>query len=158
MPGLRSSLRAHEVELGALGLERHRRIAVEARRVRHVRIEDQLVELVGEVVVVADGGEVALAAVQVAGQAGLGGRRDGTATDQAVPRGQTDGSGHVTRTDARTAGLRVRRARLAHGGPHGAEPGSEITLDVEVSLHVGAGDAQLARLPQHVADGPACRG
>ena len=73
MPGSRPSLRQMRSSFARwASTERHLGREVESARVRHGLVEDELVEVVREVVVVGDGGPVALTGVQVAGELRLG--------------------------------------------------------------------------------------
>ena len=89
--GTEAQLAAHELELVALGvLDGVARVvrAPVAARVGQVRVEDQLVELVGEVVVVGDGLAVAPEAVQPATDDRLAGRRGQRQADGTVLGGE----------------------------------------------------------------------
>ena len=54
----------------------------------------------------------------------------------------------------RLGGFRIDSAGLAHRAPDRSEALGEITLDVEVPLHVGAGHPDLARRPHDVPQRP----
>ena len=86
-PGSQVELPADQVELGTLGIDQRLVGPGEVRRrVGHRVIEQQLVELVGQVVVVGDRGTVAQRGVQPSGQPGLRGRRAGRQSDRTEPR------------------------------------------------------------------------
>ena len=116
-------------------------------RVRHVRVEDQRVELVGEVVMVMDRLAVAATAVQPAAEHGLAVRRGRRRSEDAEVLGHTQ----QVRQEDRT---RPHPAEAAVGGdvPHVRERGVEVALDVQLTSHVGLGRTQLARMPEDPAE------
>jgi hypothetical protein len=139
---LQRQLATHHVELLELRLLQRRRAAVPDRaRVRHGVVEEVLEEVVGDVVVVADGALVARDAVPAPGRAQLGGRHRRRRLDA---RGTHRGQGEP-------------RLRLAIDG--GRLPGAD---DVQRGVHVAgddlAGDVRAAHaeLPgraERVGDG-----
>ncbi len=149
MPGSRPSLRQTSDELVELRLL-HRYVGrgVVAAGVGHLRLEDQLVELVGEVVVERDRAPVAQRAVQPAAQPRLRPRGRGRAAERADPGGGADrlDQGPGRRTPA-------GQPALARHGERVRERRVEVTGDVELAGHVGLGGAELARVPQQPAHG-----
>ena len=144
-------LATDEVELGALRCgESTGTVAVTvavagvrpvAAGVRHRVVEQQLVELVGEVVVVRDRSTVALTGVQRAAEASLRGRRRRPAAE---------------RTQANHRGHRADQPPQAGAGRAGsadaAQRVGQIALDVEVAGHVRPGEAELAGLPEKMSE------
>jgi len=155
LPGRQGELAADEFELVALGvLESAVRGLPVGAGVHHGRAEDECVEVVADVVVVADGAPVGAAGVQVARAADL----------LAGRRGRQRGPGEPQQTAGRGAELGVaqrlgeRTGVLAAfpdmAGEH-AESGVEVAVDAEVAGDPGAGEAQFAGLPQQPAQGAA---
>ena len=99
---------------------------------------------------VRDGGLVALDGVQVAGELRLGCGNLGPAPDGAGAQAEPGGTGDDAQSDARLGGLGIGGACVADGRPHRAQALGEIALDVEVSLDVGPGDAELSGRPHDV--------
>lgn len=112
----------------------------EGAGVRHRRIEQQLVELVGQVVVVADGRAVATGGVASTQQprAPRGGGWPGAEGPE--PGGCESGSGNLRRPRPGGGGLRAL--------PQGAQSVTEVPLDVQIARDVGLGQAELSRLPE----------
>ena len=151
IPGLEAELGADEVELGALRLlERDVGRGVVAAAVGHLRLEDEGVELVGEVVVVADRRPVAGEAVQPARDLRLRGRGCRGSAERAEPGGRADrvDQGARRQTYARQPALGADREGVGEGG---AEVPAVLLGDVELAGHVGLGGAELARVPQQPA-------
>ena len=150
-PGLEAELAADQVELVPLRVADGVRRVVGGpvpARVRHRLVEQQRVEVVGEVVVVADRAPVAQLAVQPAADPGLGHRRRRRAAERADPgRGpdrpeQRRGSRPDSGQPALAADLeRVRQRR------------TEVAGDVELAGDVGLRGTELARPPHHPAYG-----
>ena len=155
LPGPQAELAADEVELVALGALQGAVLGLPVgARVHHRGAEDELVEVVADVVVVADGAPVACA--------WCAGRRRGGGSP---PRGGAGGSGGPAsatspRAAARTSGSRRAWPRprasspaLPHQPGHQVEGGVQVALDVQVAGDPGAGQPQFARLPQQAAQG-----
>ena len=152
MPGLEPELGADEVELGALRLlERGVRRRVVAAAVGHLRLEDEGVEVVGEVVVVADRGPVAGQAVEPTLDARLRRRCCGrTARARRV------------RTAVRIASTSARGERRTPDRPRSAPTAKACVSadsrsqpsccgDVELTGDVGLRGPELARVPDQPA-------
>ncbi len=154
-----AQLAADQFELVALGVLQGAAIGREGRPVGtgvdHGRAEDQLVEVVADVVVVADGASVAALGVQVAaGPADLLRRRGGRQRRPGEPDQTAYGGpdlGVAERLDE-TAGVLVA---LPDETGEETEGGVEVAVHVEVPGHPGPGQAQFARLEQQAAQGPA---
>lgn len=122
--------------------------------VHHGRAEDQFVEVVADVVVVADGAPVGAAGVQVAGAADLLHGRGGRQGRSGEPEQAADRGAHLG--VAQRPGERGRvLAALPDQSGEPAEGGVEVALHVQVARHPGAGQAQFAGLEQQAAQGPA---
>ena len=123
------------------------RRGVIAARVGHLRVEDQLVELIAQVVVERDGAAVAEPAVQPAAEPGL---RAGAAGGR--PRAPVA-------TAVRTARARRHRRPRPGAAPAPSPPRTRGSgrgrgrRDVELAGHVGLRGAELARSPQQPAYG-----
>ncbi len=148
---LEIELAADQVELGPLRVGQRLVRAGEVRaRVGHRLVEQQPVEVVGQVVVVRDRRAVAAAGVQPAAQPGLGRRRLRGRADGAEPGGRARGGQLGPRAEG-DAAARAGAGQL----PGPPEAVGEVALDVDVTGDVGAGQAQLPRRPQQPAQGPA---
>ena len=156
MPGPQVELAADQVQLVALGVGeavvRRRSLRPVPARVGHLRVEQELVELVGQVVVVGDRGPVAAAGVQPAGQPGLRRGRPRARADRAEPQ-----AAQPRRRRARSAGP----AGSAADGPappasvqNRDRPVGDVALDVQLAGDERPGQAQLARVPQQPAQRP----
>ena len=148
---LEAELGADEVELGALRvLERRLRGRVVAAAVGHLRLEDEGVELVGEVVVVADRRPVARQAVQPALDPRLrrGARR--------WPAERAETGGRADRVDER-AGREAYAGQAALGAHRegvrqcGLQVPAVLLGDVELAGDVGLGGPELTGVPQQPA-------
>jgi hypothetical protein len=148
---LEAELGADEVELGALRvLERGVGRGVVAAAVGHLRLEDEGVELVGEVVVVADRRPVAGQAVQASLDPRLRCRRCGRAAQRAEAEDGADRIDHGARRETYAG----QAALGAHGEgvrQRGGEVPAVLLRDVELTGDVGLGGAQLARVPHQPA-------
>ena len=119
-------LAADHVEFRGLRIvQRLAVVAVERRRVRHVLVQQQPIELVREVVVVRDCGLVAVAGVQPPGQPRLGHRPFRRRGERAEARGGPD---PLARRHPRR-----RRPRPPHP-PRPPQAVGEITLDVDIPV------------------------
>ena len=125
---------------------------VVAAGVGHLRVEDQRVELVGEVVVEADRPPVSQLAVQPTldlrlRRGCLRGRSDHSEARERAECAGDDGRRRAT----------SREASLGHDGPHVGQGLVEVpSVDrwhVELAGHVGLGCTELARTPEQAADG-----
>ena len=136
---LQSQLRAHELELGLLGLLERLRPSREDRAAVGQRLaEEQREEVVGDVVVVADGAGVALDAVAPAAWPQLRRRDAGRPRDAGGPRGGE-------RESRARAAVEARRLPLGQQLQRGVE-----VVHVEVPRHVRAAEAELTRGAQSV--------
>ncbi|CAM5562690.1 hypothetical protein STENM36S_01533 [Streptomyces tendae] len=159
LTGAQVQLAADEFELVALGVLQGaalgRRGGPIGAGVDHGGAEDEFVEVVAHVVVVADGPLVAALGVQVAaGPADLLRRRGGRQRRPGEPHQAAYGGpdlGVAQRLD-QTAGV---LAALPDEAGQQAEGGVEVPVDVDVARHPGAGQAQFARFEQQAAQGPA---
>lgn len=148
---LQGELAADQVELVALGVLQAAAVLPVGAGVDHGRAEDQFVEVIAHVVVVADGLLVAASGVEGAGAAAdlLGGRgrwRPGPGQLQ-----QAAGGGpHLGVPDRVDGVLRVRPALPEQPG-HTVQGLVQVAFDVEFARHPGAGQAQFARLPEQPA-------
>ena len=115
-------------------------------RVRHVRVEDQRVELVGEVVVVVDRLAVAATAVQPAAEHGLAVRRGRRRSEDAEVLGHAQQVRQQSRARADPA-----EAAVGSDAPDVGEGRVEVALDVQLTSHVGLRGAELARMPEDPA-------
>jgi hypothetical protein len=141
---LEPELAAHQVELrGLCLLEGHVGALVVAGRVRHVPVEDQRVELVGEVVVVTDRLPVTGQAVQAPADPGLGAGRCGRQPQptQVPGRAEQGREGRRGRPDS-------GQPTLADHVPDVRQRRVEVALDVDLAGHVGLRRAELARVPE----------
>ncbi len=146
-------LAADQLQLGPLGVgggEAGLLARPVAAGVGHGLVEEQGVEVVGQVVVVADGGPVAGPAVQAAAQPRLGGGSGRRRAHDPEAYGRGERAGPVGGREPRRA-----RAPLAGGRPHRPQALGEVALDVDLAGHVGLREAQLAGLPQQAAQGAA---
>jgi hypothetical protein len=146
LPLLQAELAADYVQLRGLRVVQRLAVAAEkGRRVGHVLVQQQFVELVRQVVVVRDRRPVAPAGVQTTGQPGLrcGSRR--RRTDGAEPGGQRGGLDSLTRGHARR-----RRPRPADS-PRPPQPVAEVALDVDAPGHIRAGKPHFAWHPEQSA-------
>jgi hypothetical protein len=118
----------------------HLAAAPDRAAVDHRRPEKELEELVGDVVVVADGAGVALLAVALAARAQLGGGPRRRLDDPHRPHG---GQHQRPLVGA------VERGRL----PAVEDPDHLVdVVDLELAADVGAAEPQLSRRPQRVSD------
>ncbi len=142
-----TELAADQVELVALGVLHRVRGVVAGpvpAGVGHLRVEDQGVEVVRQVVVVRDRLPVTQLGVQPAAQPRLGRRRRRGSSDHAeVARGAQAPGQHRRREPS-------GRPRLAHPCPHAAEAVEQVALDLELAGHVRLREAELAG-PEHDA-------
>ena len=113
-----------------------------------MRVEDEGVELVGQVVVVVDRLPVPQGRVQPAAELGLarGSRRRPTEGTHLAHRAQQRG-------DAARGGTDAAQAALARHGPEVGQGRAEVTLDVELTGDVCLCSAELAGVPQDAAQG-----
>ncbi len=142
--GPQSELAADQLQLVALGVGRAVVGCVAgpvAAGVRHRLVEEQGVEGVGQVVVVADRRPVAGLAVQLPAQSRAGGGHRRPGADRAEAQGEAG------RLDAVGEGGRGSgEAAFADGAAHGAQPVGEVGVEVDVAGDVGLGEAEFARL------------
>ena len=135
---LEAELAAHELVLRRLrvfqGAVRRR---PHAARVRHRRSEDHAVEVVGDVVVVRDGGRVALLAVAAAVQACLFGRR--RQRTQARGAGDAREVQPIARAEAHVGQVVAQREHV-----------EDVALDVELARDVRPREPELARRSERV--------
>ena len=152
--GPERELAADEVELVALGVDeavgRGCLLRPVPARVGHLRVEEEGVEVVGEVVVVGDRGAVAAAGVQPPVQPGLRRRRPRPRPDRAEAQRQPGGRERLAR--ARTQTGEVVRLRQR---PEPGETVGDVALDLQVTGHERPGEPQLAGAPQQAPQGPA---
>ena len=143
--GSQTELAAHQVKLralcrsqGALVGRIRRRLGKVRAGVRHGLVEQQLVEVIGKVIVVRDGGAVPVAGVPAARQrrGRAGGRRAGP--EDPEPHGPGEQARVVGDPGAVHATGAVRR-------PDQREPLGEVAVDVEVAADVGLREAEFAR-------------
>ena len=141
---VQSELATHEVVLGLLRrLERGGVVDEAGARVRHARTEHQAVELVADVVVMADHLGVACLEWRLpCGAASTAGRAGG--------RPRTPNRVAALQGDQRHAGsrLEVRRGRLVQGAEHT----DHVTFGLELAGDIGPAQAQFAGCPQHALD------
>jgi hypothetical protein len=132
--------------LGGLGLLEGRVVGEEpSARVGHARAEDQPVELVAHVVVVADDRGVPRRRVELAGRSALLGRGGKRQPDGAQAKGRIDDGGQ---------GPQSHLAELApRGVVQHTQQGEDVSFDGEVPGDEGPGHAQLAGRPQDPAHG-----
>ena len=149
-PGLQPELAADQVELVALRVGHGvRRVGARpvAARVRHRRVEQQPVEVVREVVVVRDRAPVAQRGVPPPPQLRLRRGRGGPTSEHAEPGGGADRADESGRRGpSAEAALARDRERVREGA-------GEVAGHVELPGDVGLGRAELARVPEHPADG-----
>ena len=146
---LQVELAADHVQLRGLRIVQRLAVAgIERRRVRHVLVEQQFVELVGQVVVVRDRRDIALAGVQAPRQPRLGRGPPRRRADGAEPGRQRGGLHLLPLTEPRG-----RRPRPADR-PRPPQPVGEIALDVEIARHVRPRESHLAWRPQQSAQRP----
>ena len=153
--GAQPELAAHQLELVVLGvLERVRGVVVGPERtgVRHPAVQEQGVEVVGQVVVVRDGVGVAAPAVQPTAQPGLGGRPARWGTDGARAQRRGQAAADQPGGERATAGIVLQP--LPHGSPHQRQGLAEVAFDLEVAAHVRPGEAELAGIPHQVPQRP----
>ncbi len=150
-----SQLGADEFELVALGGLQGSGVLPVGAGVHHGRAEDDLVEVVADVVVVADGPPVGAAGVQIpAGSADLLARRGGR-DRRAGQFQQLAGGGPDTGVAQGLAEAAGVLAALPDEARHHVEHGVQVALDLQITGDPGAGQAQLARFEQHAAQGAA---
>ena len=136
-------LAADQLVLVRLGLgEGHARLGEARARVGHGRAEDDVIELVADVVVVADGLRVPRLGVTATPLPGLLRRRRQRAAERPHGPSGAQQPGHGSGRGA--AAVRAHRHPLEGGQQRG-----QVTIDVEVAGHVCSGEAQLAGCPQH---------
>ncbi len=150
LPLAQAELAADQIEFG--GLRRLQGLGVvvpERAGVDHGGAEDQLVERVAHVVVVADGPAVAPQRVQ----------RSRAAADLLARRGRRHGRGRSGQPQQFAGGGEFLPGRQVALGPdrfeQQAERGVEIAFDVEFPGHPGPGQADFAGLEQQPAQRPA---
>ena len=147
---LQVELAADQVELGGLRVVQRLVVVGEVRRrVRHVLVEQQLVEVVGQVVVVRDRGAVAVAGVQAPGQPRLGRRPLRRRADRAEPGRQRGGPHRSAATEPRTA-----TASRPTDRPRPPQAVGEVAVDVEIAGHVRPRQPHLAWRPEQSAQRP----
>ena len=121
-------MRQIEVELVALGVHeavgRRRLLRPVTAGVGHLRVEQEGVEVVGEVVVVGDRGAVAAAGVQPTVEAGLRRRRPRPRPHRAEPQRQPGGGERLAAGRAQAGEVRALRQR-----PEPGEPLGDVALD-----------------------------
>ncbi len=156
--GPQAQLAADQVELGRLGVLQAPALRRPVRAgVHHRGAEHEAVEVVADVVVVADRRAVAAAAVQPApdGARLLGGRRGLQPQDAGLHRGAQQppapGADRVGDAEVQPADLGAL-GEVRDGREHLVEVG--VGGDFEVAGDVGPGEAELARLPDQPTGGP----
>ena len=156
-PGRRASLRqttSSLVALRVLQADVRRRPGPVGAGVDHRRPEDELVEVVADVVVVADGRGVGALVVAHPAQPA---RADDLLRRQRWPAAegaQPGQSAHGPQLLARGQAQPLVGGELGHQ-LRGGERGVQVTLDVEIAGDEGAGQAELVGLPQQGAQGAA---
>ncbi len=181
--GLQGEFAADQVELVVLGPLQGGAGGPVGAGVHHGGPEDPLVEVVADVVVVADGPPVAAPGVPGAAAPGrlLRGRRgrrprsgQGDEVPYGVPRvrvGQQRGGGRGGVRGGRDPPGQARAQRAQEGGGRGGGRGipvplpeqarhpvqqlEQVAVDGQVTGHPGPGQAELSGLPQHPAQGTA---
>ena len=153
MPGRSASLRQIEVELVALGVDeavgRRRLLRPVTAGVGHLRVEQEGVEVVGEVVVVGDRGAVAAAGVQPPVEAGFRRRRPRPVAPPRRAAGPARAAASTSvrdRNRGRRVGLRQR--------PEPGEPLGDVAVDLELTRHERPREPQLAGAPQQAPQRP----
>lgn len=139
-----AELATDQIQLRGLRIvQRLARVGEIGRRVRHVVVEQQPVEVVGQVVMMGDDGPIAALGVQPAGQLRLGLRGFGRQTHRPQP--------HHTQRRRRPGAQSYRRtgARVRSGQPPGpAQTLGQVTIDIDVTCHVGPRQAELSWAPE----------
>ncbi len=139
---LQLELAGDGLELLLLGLlERPRPPREDPAAVGHRGVEEEREELVGDVVVVADGARVALLGVAAAARAQLGAGRLGRP-------GQAGGADGAEQERALVGPLQGRRLPAVEEGDHGVH-----VVDLDLAADVGPAEAELPGRPQHVGGG-----
>lgn len=156
LPRRQLQLAADEFELVALGvLQRAVRGLPVGARVDHGGAEDEFVEVVADVVVVADGAFVGASGVEVgAAAADLLRGRGGRQRESAELHQSAYGGAHPGVAQGLGAGAGAVTALPDQRG-HGVEGRVEVALDVQVPGDPGARHAEFAGLPQKAAQGTA---
>ena len=160
MPGRRPSLVHTSSNFAALRVGQRYVVgafrSVVRARVRHRLVEQQRVEVVGEVVMVCDDGSVARPAVQAAVDARLRRRRARRRTEHSETRRGADRLDAIARADVHgtISGPMSGLAPFPGERPHAAEAVAEVAVDVEVSGDVGPRQTELVRAPEQAAQCP----
>lgn len=152
---LQAELAADQVELVALGVLQGPPVLPVGAGVDHGGAEHQGVEVVADVVVVADGLLVAASGVQRAGAAAhfLGGR--GRRRPGAREVEEASGEGADPGVADRVDGILGVGAAVPEQPGQMAERFVQVALDIDLTGHPGAGQAQFAGLPQEPPQGAA---
>ena len=149
--GPERELAADQVELVALGVDEAvgRRLLLRpvTAGVGHLRVEQEGVEVVGEVVVVGDRGAVAAAGVQPPAEAGFRRGRPRPWPHRAEPQRQPGGGEHLLLAEPR-AGVVLRQR------PEPGEPVGDVAVDVELTRDERPREPQLAGAPQQAPQRP----
>ncbi len=150
-----TELAADEFELVVLGLlQGGVRGGPVGARVDHRRAEDDLVEVVADVVVVADGALVGALGVQVVGSADLLAGRRGWPRQPGDPHQAACGGPYLGVPQHLHQAAGVLPA-LPDQLRHEVEGGVQVPLDVQVAGDPGPREPQLPRFPQQAAHGAA---
>jgi len=139
-----AELATDQIQLRGLRIvQRLARVGEIGRRVSHVVVEQQPVEVVGQVVMMGDDGPIAAPGVQPAGQSRLGLRGFGRQTDRPQP--------HRTQDRRRPGAQRYRHtgALVRSGQPPGPpQTLGQVTIDIDVTGHVGPRQAEFSGAPE----------